>query len=394
MLLENEFPFDDRVEKEALSLISNGFKVSLLCPTFTGEIKQENYHGIEVFRFRINKSLFNKLLGLIQLFPFYKWLWKKKASEIIRKQDIDIIHLHDLPLCCLIESLMINKKLKFVADMHENYPAMVSGQEHMKRFPNKYVISIKKWYKLEKEWLKNADLFICTASGMINRLKGEIGKNHDFVLVPNTVDISKFAESQKNNIVVEKKFIEDFTILSYGVVSEQRGVQYAIEAIDLLKERIPKIRLVILGGGSYLDKLKEQALKLEIEKYVVFEGWQDQSFLISYMKNTDVCVIPHIKSEHTDNTSPNKLFHFMYFNKPIVASNCNYIKEIVEEENCGLIYTYDKPEELAEVIMRMYANKKMRKEMGMNGGNAISEKYNWETTASAMIEKYKSLSDN
>lgn len=394
MLLENEFPQDDRVEKEAMSLINNGFNVSILCPTFTNRTNYENFNGIDIFRFRIGKSLFNKLLGLIQLFPVYKWLWKKKAIKIIRQQDIDIIHLHDLPLCCLIESLKSNQKLKFVADMHENYPAMVSGQEHMKRFPNKYVISIKKWYKLEKEWLKNADLIICTASGMINRLKGEIGKSHDFILVPNTVDISKFSESQKINIDVEKKFTEDFTILSYGVVSEQRGVQYAINAIDLLKEKIPEIKLIILGGGSYLEKLKNQTLELGLGKYILFEGWQDQSFLNSFMKNTDICVIPHIKSEHTDNTSPNKLFHFMYFNKPVIASNCNYIKEIVEEENCGLIYTYDKVEEFAQHILTLYANKKMRKDMGKNGGDAISNKYNWEKTASAMIEKYKTLAAN
>ena len=66
------------------------------------------------------------------------------------------------------------------------------------------------------------------------------------------------------------------------------------------------------------------------------------------MKNSDICVIPHLKSEHTDNTSPNKLFYFMHFKKPVLASNCNYIQEIVEEENCGMIYEHDNINELNE----------------------------------------------
>lgn len=391
MLLENEFPVDDRVEKEALSLMENGFNVSILCPTFNNQKERETFNGIDVHRFSISKSFFNKLLGLIQLFPFYKNLWKKKAFRIIEKQNINIVHIHDLPLCCLIDPIRKIWQLKIVADMHENYPAMVSGQEHMKRFPNKYVISIKKWYKLEKRWLVNADLIICTASGMIDRLKKEIGEGNNFVLVPNTVDIEKFNKSQKRNSEIESRFVEDFLILSYGVVSEQRGVQYAIGAIDLIKDKIPEVKLLILGDGSYLEELKSQALRLGIEKYIIFEGWQKQSFLISYMKNTDLCIIPHIKSEHTDNTSPNKLFHFMYFKKAVIASNCNYIQEIVEDENCGLIYRYDSVEELAEAIEVLYNDKGQREKMEKNGVEAISLKYNWSTTASSMIQKYKSL---
>lgn len=53
------------------------------------------------------------------------------------------------------------------------------------------------------------------------------------------------------------------------------------------------------------------------------------------MKNTSIAIFPHIKSEHTDNTSPNKLFMFMYFAKPIIVSDCNYLVEIIEKTNVG-----------------------------------------------------------
>ena len=110
---------------------------------------------------------------------------------------------------------------------------------------------------------------------------------------------------------------------------------------------------------------------------------------MSYMENTHVTVIPHIKSEHTDNTSPNKLFHFMYFKKPVLASDCNYIQEIVEEENCGIIYPYNDVNALKTALEELFFNKKKREEMGENGYRAILSKYNWQATIAPMIDKYK-----
>lgn len=390
MLLENEFPQDDRVEKEAISLISHGYEVFILSPNFSNKERFEEFKKIRIYRFSISRSLFKKFLGLIQLLPFYKYLWLGEVSSLVRKHKIEIVHLHDLPLCCLIKSLR-KRKLKIVADMHENYPAMVRGQEHIQRFPNKYLISVNRWYNLEKQWLKEADLIICTASGMIKRLKKRIGDQVPFSLVPNTIDIEEFARSQESDPQIEKRFSKDFVILSYGVVSEQRGIQYVMKAISRLKKEIPEIKLLILGDGSYLKNLRNQVRLLEIEDNVVFEGWQRQKLLSSYMKGTDLCIIPHVKSEHTDNTSPNKLFHFMYFEKPVVASNCNYIQEIVEEENCGMIYTYDDDLEMSEKILQLYKNEKSRKRMGQNGRKAITHKYNWKTTVSSMMKEYEKL---
>ncbi|MCG8305815.1 MAG: glycosyltransferase family 4 protein [Cytophagales bacterium] len=391
MLLENEFPHDDRVEKEAVSLIKKGYAVLLLCPNFSAKRKHEVYKGIDIYRFSLDRNLFKKLLGLIQIIPLYKYLWQIRAGRIIKKHKIDIVHIHDLPLCSLIKYLKRNKGIKVIADMHENYPAMVRGQEHIKRFPNRFLISVSKWYKLEKKWLKNADLIICTASGMIKRLRNGIGDHVPFSLVPNTIDVEEFTGSQKSDPQIEKRFKEDFLILSYGVVSEQRGIQYVMKAISRLKYEIPEIKFLILGDGSYLKNLKDQAELLKMEDAVVFEGWQSQARLGSYMKNTDVCIIPHIKSEHTDNTSPNKLFHFMYFEKPVVASNCNYILEIVEEENCGKIYAYDDHLDMSAKILELYKDKKSRRQMGKNGRNAILKRYNWETTVLSMLREYEKL---
>ena len=98
MILDGEFPPDERVEKEALSLISAGNTVYILSLNYGKQKDSEIYRGIGILRIKINKSLRNKMQALYLIFPLYRILWRKKIESVIRKKSIDIIHIHDLPL--------------------------------------------------------------------------------------------------------------------------------------------------------------------------------------------------------------------------------------------------------------------------------------------------------
>ena len=106
-----------------------------------------------------------------------------------------------------------------------------------------------------------------------------------------------------------------------------------------------------------------------------------------YFGQTDVCLIPHVKSDHTDSTIPHKLFQYMYAGKPIIASDCAPIERIVNETGSGLIYKFDDPKEFAEKVS-FYVNQ------GNNlppnkGKNAIKVKYNWTVDSEVLSSLYK-----
>ncbi len=389
MLLEFEFPHDDRVEKEALTLIEMGFSVVVLCPDFSENPPEERYKGIEINRFRIKKNTFKKLLGLCQIFPFYHNLWRRQVKYLLKNREFGVLHIHDLPLCKLGAWFKKHNEMVFIADMHENYPAMVSGQEHIVKFPNRYLISVKKWYALEKKWLQPADHIICTAPGMIERLKTILGTEKSFALVPNTIHPEEFAASQKPDPAIEKKYEGQFVVLYYGGISRQRGIQVLISAIPLLANKIPKLKMVILGDGSYLHVLKKQAKEKNVTPYVDFEGWQPQSRLGAYLKNTSVTVIPHLKSEHTDNTSPNKIFMFMYYGKPVLASDCNYMVNVIEDTQSGLIFESGNATALARQILRLYEDPVLRSRLGENAKKNLLGKYQWNSTVEPLRKIYQ-----
>ncbi len=70
MILENDFPPDDRVEKEALSLIHAGHEVHIACLSRTRKLFIEDYKSIIIYKYEINQLLYKLSAALIVL-PFY-----------------------------------------------------------------------------------------------------------------------------------------------------------------------------------------------------------------------------------------------------------------------------------------------------------------------------------
>ena len=97
-----------------------------------------------------------------------------------------------------------------------------------------------------------------------------------------------------------------------------------------------------------------------------------------------VGVIPHPKNDHTDTTIPNKLFDYMACGRPVVVSSAAPLERIVTQERCGLVFTAGSPENLADVLAHLSADRTAREEMGRNGAKAVRRRFHWERDAGAL----------
>ncbi len=392
MVLDREFPPDDRVEKEARSLIKAGFEVHLLCFTFGSLPPEEMYKGIFVHRVFMPRALFKKLSALILTLPFYRRFWKRKIERFVRQNQIDALHIHDLPL--VGTALQIKQKfgLPVVADMHENYPVFISEIKFANTFWGRLLISKSKWFAKEKEWLSRADRIVVVDAGMRDRIEKRLTRSVPFVVVPNSPEIDAVLASQEALPDLEERYAEPFVVFYFGGLDSRRGLDTLVEAAALLKDQIKPLKVVIVGTGSYGSVLRERIKQRGVQDLFDFQGWHPVSHLQAFTRYADVCVIPHLKSPQTDNSSPNKLFLYMLFKKPIVASNCRSIQKIVEENACGLIYESGNGEQLAEKILYVYRHPQEALKMGERGHRAVREKYDWSVGANRLVEMYRGLS--
>ncbi len=391
MILDNEFFGDMRVENEVISLKEAGYEVYLLCFDHKEKDHETSFHGATIVKIHLDKWWKNKMKGLTNFIidPYTKY-WSKRIKSFVEKYKIDVIHVHDLYLlgAALKANASFADKKIVVSDLHENYPAALKHYKFSNTFPGKQLISIPKWYETEKKWTKSADYVITVIEEAVSRYK-KIGVSNIRV-VANYVYRNIFMSEQSFD-KMEGRFDGRFNALYVGGFDQHRGLESAIDAVPEIIKKIPNFTLILVGTGSNLNDLKQQAQELGVAQHISFEGWQNANMLPSYINVSDICLIPHLKTEHTDHTIPHKLFQYMLLKKPVLSTNCNPLERIINETQSGRIYRSNDSKDFAEKIISMFENATERNQMGINGYNAVNDNYNWESTAKNLIALYEEI---
>lgn len=378
MVLDREFPPDTRVENEIETLIQTGHKVHLACFTKTKRIKFEKINGAFIHRRSISNFTYKSSIGCLR-FPFYFNFWRNYLSELFQQFSFDAIHIHDLPLGIVGYELKRKYNVPLIIDLHENWPALLEKAVHTNTILGKLLSSNKQWIKYEKEILEKADMVIAVVLEMKQRLIGLGIDEKNIIIVSNTLKMDSFKVPDFHS---DPEF---FTLFYAGGINAHRGLQVVIKGLKIITPKIRNIRFWIVGSGSYQKELEKLVSSLNLKKHVRFWGWKNLNEIAELLMKSDIALIPHLKSEHTDNTIPHKLFQYMYAGKPIIASNCEPIRRIMNESKCGIVYE----NQLTDCLLKFYKNPEIGKCMGENGKKIVIEKYNWKKTEKILLELYQ-----
>lgn len=390
MVLDQKFPPDLRVEKEASSLLKAGYEVSILSMGDYDKSETVTIRGVKVYRVALSKFIGNKMHGLAAMIPWLDIYVANQVLKIFRTNKYDIIHVHDLYLFGAVKILKKKLKAIFIGDLHENYIDALRDYKWSTTYPNKLFISFKKWGKKEKEWLQLFDHLIAVNEGMRqkNILKGVNEK--DITVVANSIDTKQFDEYGIDQSIIEK-FKPFFTLIYIGGFISNRGLEHVIKGMVELKNLSKKIRLVLVGDGEMRETLEALSKEYEVEDVVMFEGFQSQEKIKSYLLSSDIGLVPFKRTPQTDNSSSNKLYQYMYYGLPILATNCTSVKKMVEENNCGVVYEDGDSIGFSKHVTELFKDPERIKKYSVNGINAVENKFNWKIEKDKLISIYDSL---
>jgi len=92
-----------------------------------------------------------------------------------------------------------------------------------------------------------------------------------------------------------------------------------------------------------------------------------------------------------DLAQPNKLFEYLSVGLPVIASNFDLWKEIVEGGDCGLAVDPPSPQPIAGALDYLLGHPGVRRRMGQNARRASHEKYNWERESAQLLNLYQEV---
>lgn len=383
IITDNEYPTDIRIQHQIKSLNKNCFDVIVFSLRYSKDVPEmEIRDNLIIYRYYIKKTLANKLKSTVLRLPFYTDLLYLKIQKLVSKFNINLyaIQVCDLPLTNLGLKLKEANRAKLIIDFREPYPCYLLQARHTKKMFGGYLYAPSLWNKYEQYALNNADKIIC----VIDEAKDRYNKKYHqkISVIPNVVDLDDF---QSIEHVIYEKLI-GFNIVHFGEVTRLRGCDDVIAAIQHLKNIIPNITYNIVGNGDYVETLNQRVKLLRLEDHVKFWGWVDYRIGCNIISQCDAGIISSTKCDHTDNTIPNKLFHYMMLQKPIIASNCIPVNRILKECNCGV--TYSNIKELINSIINVYYNKSLSCTMGKNGQTSIENIYNWNAIGKHYSENF------
>jgi len=324
LTVSNDLVTDQRVNKVAETMYSNGYDVLLTGRKLTHSLPFRKPYSSKRFRLIFNKgALFYAELNL-RLFFFLIF----SKVDIIYSNDTDTL------VACYAASKIRRKRLIF--DAHELFPEVPELQNRQK---------VKKvWQKIEDAIFPHLKTSITVCQSISDYYHQKYGiKMHVIKNVP------KLSEVTEKKIVIPGKKI----ILYQGAVNMGRGLEWVIDAMQFVQNAV----LYIIGDGDILGKLKQKVKNLDLESIVIFHGRVSGEELQTYTSSGDIglCLLEN-KGLSYYYSLPNRVFSYLHADVPILASPYPEISAVVGTHNTGVLTEETEPAKLASVINKMLAN--------------------------------------
>jgi len=252
---------------------------------------------------------------------------------------------------------------------------------------------------IEKANLRAADLIVVVSDVLRESLVNQGIAESTILVNPNGVDTDLFSPRVDPTPMRGALGLEGKTVLGFiGTFGRWHGAEVLAQAFAHALQKAPEmqeqLRLLYVGDGLTMAKVKRIVQELGIESQVLFTGFVPQAEAPNYLAACDILVSPHVPN--ADGTrffgSPTKLFEYMAMAKGIVASDLDQIGEVLEHGKTAWLTQPGDPRSLTQGILRLARNTALRQRLGNAARKMVETKYTWrahtERIVNAIAERF------
>ncbi len=384
IIVENlPVPFDTRVWQEATTLAANGYIVSVICPKGKGYTQEKEFlKGVHIFRHNLPKEG-NGAIGYAREYGAALKEELRLAKKIYKEIGFDVIHGCNPPDNIYMVAAHFKKYgVKYVFDHHDICPELFEA-----KFGSTSGLLYKSQIWLERQTYKHCD-FAFVTNESYKRIAIERGK-----MDPDKVIVLRSGPKLERMRVMEPvesiKRGFQYMVGYLGVIGQQEGIEYLIEAARYIKERDNNIFWGIVGGGPHLETLKKQAHDMGLDDCVEFTGRVPDQQMLEYLNTADVCVNSDKYNSMNDKSTMNKILEYMALAKPIVQFDLTEGRYSAQE--ASLYAKNNDAVDMADKITELLNDPERRKRMGEYGRDRVVNELSWEHTSKALLDGYEKL---
>lgn len=213
--------------------------------------------------------------------------------------------------------------------------------------------------------------------------------------VPMGVDTEALANSSKKPQAVRAKDADP--IIGYlGTLDAQRKLGVLIDALVLVRQTIPRCRLLFVGDSNSpadVALLKEKCRRAGLEEAVRFTGWLPSNMAWALIESATVCVSPIPRGRVLDTGSPTKLIEYLAIGIPCIG-NDNPDQEIVlTASQAGWLVRKDTPVGYADAILTVLGDLPAARLRAARGPDYVARHRSYRAIAQHTANTYGRLLD-
>lgn len=309
-------PFDRRVWQEATSLHAAGADVTVVCPSDDRHPAGEfSIDGVTVLRYRAPAEA-KGILGYVNEYGLSLTRMSAAFKRALKDGPFDVVHFCNPPdlLYRVAKRAKRRDGSVLVFDQHDLGPELVEAK-HMPL--TKLLVFVARQF--ERRTYAWADHVISTNESYKEIAESRGGFAPDEVTVIRSGPYRSWADETSNSPQADERWRNGrrFLIGYVGVMGRQEGIEYLIDAVDILSgERGIDVQLALVGSGPDRDRLEAISRERGLGGRVAFLGRLSDEDLRSVLASADVCVNPDEVNKMNDLSTMNKIIEYMALGCP------------------------------------------------------------------------------
>ncbi len=203
--------------------------------------------------------------------------------------------------------------------------------------------------------------------------------------VANGIDLAPFDRADGSELRARLGLDASAILIgAVGRMEAQKGFKYFIQALPRIARSIPSARFVIAGDGELRPQLEEQARQAGAAGYTHFIGFQRD--VPSVLAALDIFVMPSLWEG-----LPLSLIEALAAGKPIVATDIEGNREVVDDGETGLIVPPADSSSLADAVIALAADRPRAARLAQNAKAAARQRFSEQRMVQEILAQYDRL---
>lgn len=315
-----------------------------------------------------------------------------KAVNMIKKMNLDVIH-SNVEFTVGIFARVVSEQLSIplVHTYHTNWEDYTHYITKNKKILDDICKKLLKYLVVFFED-KTVTELIVPSNKIYNLFKDKYKFTKNIHIIQTGIETSKFYKenfnqkdinSLKKKLGIKKK---DFVVMTVSRLSKEKRVDRIINNHKELVKKYSNMKLLIVGDGPDIDKLKDEAKSLGVSDSVIFTGKVPLNDIPIYYQLGNVFVTAS-KSE----TQGLTVVEAISSSLPVVAvKDDSFVNSVIEDFN-GFVFTDD--EKYINSISKLYEDKELYNRLS-NQSRLLSEDFSSEYFALKVLKVYETAIEN